>query len=146
MIKDISWKEILPFWELLHPGRDQKKFVKMSLKKEAKWNVPEEKLNINFFGEFNNNILCGVYSTHMTPNNLLRSRGIVVLPEYRKQGIATRLAKQAIIKNKLFKCDGVWAYPRIGSSLNAHLQAGYKQVSDLHETRYGTNCFVLYKK
>ena len=143
MIKDITWEEILPFWELLHPSRHQKKFAKMTFKRELKWDVPEENLNINFFGEFNNNILCGVYSTHMTPNNLLRSRGIVVLSEYRKQGIATRLAKQAIKNCNLLNCDGVWAYPRVGSSLNAHLQAGYKQVSDLHESRYGTNCYVL---
>ena len=143
MIKDITWEEILPFWELLHPGRNQKKFAKMTFKRELKWDVPEENLNINFFGDFNNNIICGVYSTHMTPNNLLRSRGIVVLSEYRKQGIATRLAKQAIKNCNLLNCDGVWAYPRVGSSLNAHLQAGYKQVSDLHESRYGTNCYVL---
>ena len=151
VIDYISWKDILPFWELLHPCRDHKKFVKMSLKREAEWDVAEDKwdvaednLNISFFGVYINDKLCGVYSTHMTPNNLLRSRGLVVLPKYRKQGIATILAKHAIVEAKILKCKGIWAYPRVGSSLNAHLRAGYKQVTKLHETRYGTNCYVLY--
>ena len=72
----------------------------------------------------------------------LIGKGIRGVAAFGKQGSKT-IAKQAIKNCNLLNCDGVWAYPRVGSSLNAHLQAGYKQVSDLHQSRYGINCYVL---
>ena len=49
-----------------------------------------------FWGAFHNDKLVGVNSGHMTLGRLYRSRGLVVLPEYRKKQIAQKLLMKTI--------------------------------------------------
>lgn len=137
-IKKITWEEILPLWEKLHPNRKHSKYSKMVYDKQIKFNIPENELDINFFGAFIKDKLCGVNSSHLTPNNLYRSRGLYVLPEFRNKGIGQTLLETTIKNVNL----NIWSYPR-KEALPVYLRSGYIKTTDWEIGGYGTNCYVL---
>ena len=93
----------------------------------------------------------GVNSGHLTPNDKgtkeplwYRSRGLFVLPEWRKKGLG-QLLLQRTIKEAIDKgCSHIWSYPN-ESAISVYLNVGFTQESDFQEAEYGQNCYVLCK-
>jgi GNAT superfamily N-acetyltransferase len=143
-ILEITFEEILTMWEFLYPNRNHKMYVKMVYKdKNAKWTLSEDQLNITFLGKYVKNKLCGVNSLHLTPNNIYRSRGLYVLPEYRRKGFGESLLKHTIQKSKDYGGDGIWSYPR-NTALSVYTNAGFIKDSEFENGEWGVNCYVNY--
>jgi len=93
----------------------------------------------------------GVNSGHLTPNDKgtkeplwYRSRGLFVLPEWRKKGLG-QLLLQRTIKEAIDKgCSHIWSYPN-ESAISVYLNVGFTQESDFQEAEFGQNCYVLCK-
>jgi GNAT superfamily N-acetyltransferase len=141
----IEFEDILPLWELLHPGRKHQKFSHMIYKdKSSKWTLSEDELNITFFGFYIKDKLCGVNSLHLTPNNLYRSRGLYVLPEYRCKGFGKLLLEQAIQTAKNLGGDGIWSYPK-DTAMSVYTNVGFIKDSEFEKADWGMNCYVFRK-
>jgi len=141
----VEFEDTLPLLELLHPGREHKKYAKMVYKdKSAKWTLSENELNITFFGAYINDKLCGVNSLHRTPNNLYRSRGLYVLSEYRCNGFGKLLLEEAIQTAKNLGGSGIWSYPK-DTALSVYTNAGFTKESEFEQADWGVNCYVLCK-
>ena len=84
-VKKIEWKDVLPIWKN-HLWKDRKSKIKPTngLNPSGYYDVQIEYYIPTFFGVFNNNNLIGVNSGHATSKYNYRSRGIYILPEYRK--------------------------------------------------------------
>jgi len=142
-IRTIEFEDILPLWELLHPGREHKKYVKMVYKnKSAKWTLSENELNITFFGAYVNDKLCGTLSVYLTPNNLYRVRSFYVLSEYRRKGFGKLLLEQTIQTAKDLGGNGVWGYPN-NIALPLYIRAGFTKESEFEQADWGVNCYVF---
>ena len=153
-IHQITYEEILPMWELLHPGREHIKLSGMDfLKGATDWRqllldkykveaLPDDKMGLVFFGAFVNNNLCGVNSFHLAPQNSVRSRGLFVLPEYRNKGIGQTLLN--FVLKQPFDMKFIWSYPN-KKALSVYLKAGFIKVSKFEKAEFGQNCYVIYR-
>jgi len=93
----------------------------------------------------------GVNSGHLTPNDKgtkeplwYRSRGLFVLPEWRKKGLGQLLLQRTIEEAMSKGCSHIWSYPN-ESAISVYLSVGFTQESDFQEAEYGQNCYVLCK-
>ncbi len=93
----------------------------------------------------------GVNSGHLTPNDKgtkeplwYRSRGLFVLPEWRKKGLGQLLLQRTIEEAIDKGCSHIWSYPN-ESAISVYLNVGFTQESDFQEAEYGQNCYVLCK-
>ena len=96
-----------------------------------------------FFAVFQRQEIIGVNSGHRTKDNIYRSRGIWVRPEYRKKGISKMLfdetEKQAIKEG----CNMIWSIPR-KSALPAYTKFGFETVGNFFDEgmEFGPNIYV----
>ena len=96
-----------------------------------------------FFAVFQSQEIIGVNSGHRTKDNIYRSRGIWVRPEYRKKGISKMLfdetEKQAIKEG----CNMIWSIPR-KSALPAYTKFGFETVGNFFDEgmEFGPNIYV----
>ena len=93
----------------------------------------------------------GVNSGHLTPNDKgtkeplwYRSRGLFVLPEWRKKGLGQLLLQRTIEEAIDKGCSHIWSYPN-ESAISVYLNVGFTQESDFQEAEYGQNCYVICK-
>ena len=84
---------------------------------------------ITYFALFHDNKIVGVNSGHTTPDNLYRSRGLWVDPEYRGKGFGVALLEASITKAIELGCEGVWSFPR-DTSAKTYEAAGFAITSD----------------
>lgn len=96
-----------------------------------------------FFAAYDNEKLIGVNSGHRTADNLYRSRGLWVDPNYRKQGIAQLLFGSTETQARLEGCDAVWSIPR-KTALPAYQRFGFETVGDFFGTETSeANIYVI---
>lgn len=96
-----------------------------------------------FLGIFDGIDLIAVNSCHKTTDFSMRSRGIHVNPNYRKQGIAGLLFKETFKIAQQQKCSNVWSIPR-QSSLETYLKYGFVVFGDkIEDLEFGPNYWVL---
>ena len=94
-----------------------------------------------FLGIFVNGKCVGVNSLHCT-GETWRSRGLIVLPEYRGSGLGRRLLEETIRRSN----GKVWSIPK-KTALQTYLSSGFKQTSDFFETETSEeNCYVRINK
>jgi GNAT superfamily N-acetyltransferase len=94
-----------------------------------------------FYGFESNGIIVGVNSVHRV-DNTIRSRGLWVNPEFRKQGIGEKLLRYGI---QIADEKMIWSYPR-EEAIRVYLNAGFEicseKIIDLvdHKSNYYVKC------
>lgn len=143
-IKIITFDEILPLWrELWYPKRDiQKRSGRLLITGFDRSIITNDDIKVTYFGAELDNKIVGVNSGY-SPNGFgYRSRGLYVLPEYRRRGIAQELLQsteeQAHRENKPL----LWSMPR-RTALKAYKKFGFKVMSKFFKGEYGENCFAV---
>lgn len=132
-IKKITWDQILPIWKKylpsmsLEPTSAMCLFLSTGTPLSKSWGNPVYDLKNmeftpTFWGAFHNDKLVGVNSGHMTLGRLYRSRGLVVLPEYRKKQIAQKLLMKTIAQAIHEKAIVCWSYPKMSAEKVYHTQ------------------------
>ena len=97
-----------------------------------------------FWGAYLDNKLVGVNSGHKTTDELYRSRGIWVDPEYRKRGVAQMLFLMTAHQAKVEGCEMLWSIPR-KTALPAYTKFGFETVGDYIVTETSeANIYVSY--
>lgn len=144
-LKQITFSEIKYIW-LNYLWLDRKSPIKPTngLLLGGGWIKDIESNTPTFWGIFDNDKLIGVNSGHKAENNMYRSRGIYVFPEYRGQGIAQKLLKATEEQAKKENCSKIWSMPR-ESSLKTYLKFGFKLYSDNQAVgmEFGPNYYVI---
>ena len=132
-IKKITWDQILPIWKKylpsmsLEPTSAMCLFLSTGTPLSKSWGNPVYDLKNmeftpTFWGAFHNDKLVGVNSGHMTLGRLYRSRGLVVLPEYRKKHIAQKLLMKTIAQATHERAVACWSYPKTSAEKVYHTQ------------------------
>jgi len=127
MIREITYEECLPLWQLLWAGRVSPIEPTSAMAFPHDVNVREYTNDIGtptFLGYFDGAILVGVNSYHKV-DNFYRSRGLYVLGSHRKQGIGEALLRATIERNN----RPVWSYPKM-EALSVYLKAGFTETGD----------------
>jgi GNAT superfamily N-acetyltransferase len=146
MIKEINFDTIKQIWEQsLWPGRTNITPLSNLRYKDIPNVSISHHYTATFFAYHINNKIVGVNSGHSSSRIHYRSRGLWVDPNYRQQGIGSKLLihtiEQAKKENKFF----CWSLPR-KNSLSAYINAGFEQTSDFFETETSEfNCYVIKK-
>ena len=142
MIREITYEECLPLWQLLWAGRVS------PIEPTSAMVIPFDPLKREyttkigtpvFLGYFDNDILVGVNSYHKI-GNFYRSRGLYVLGSHRKQGIGEALLRET----KSRAAGPVWSYPKM-EALSVYLKAGFVEISNpiYDEVEGKTNVYVF---
>jgi len=151
VINKITYEDIYEYWKLLWDYKFlPKSGVILFNLNERNGSIHEnEDIEVSFFGAFINDKIVGVNSGFCPDSNQYRSRGLYVLPEYRRQGIAYELLKATEAQGKKEGKFLLWSVPR-QSALSVYLKYGFKQASNFFEADWGipdfvkmNHCFVI---
>jgi GNAT superfamily N-acetyltransferase len=82
-----------------------------------------------FFGYYINDDLVGVNSGHGCSDNMYRSRGLWVDPDYRGKGIGKQLLIATINQAKLEDATMIWSFPK-HTSWKTYNSVGFELASD----------------
>ena len=122
-IKKITWEQTRDMWKMHMPNMSIEPTSAMTCPSSITLNDNYEQQEIDtydlqnqnftptFWGAFDNDVLVGVNSGHMTLYNLYRSRGLYVEKEYRGYAIGQKLLLKTISQGYFEKAIGVWSYP-----------------------------------
>ena len=143
-ILKIKWEEVVPLWrQLWYPKDDiQKRSGRLLLFGFDRSIITDDSIEVTYFGADIDGKIVGVNSGFSPKPFEYRSRGLYVLPEYRKQGIAQELFQATENEGKKGEYMTLWSIPR-KSALPAYLKFGFKLLSDFHNGEFGQNCFVM---
>jgi len=130
--KQISYEEILPYWNVL--WKDRERMIQYSAMKMQSGYDPEIKNNYKWRGysaisESHNNKIIGVNAGHKTGPREYRTRGLWVSQDFRGQGVAQLLFEQLEKQAKNEMCRWLWSYPRL-AALPAYQHAGYEPYGE----------------
>lgn len=126
MIREITYQECLPLWQLLWAGRVSP--IEPTSAMAIPFDPQEREYSDDigtpiFLGYFDGEDLVGVNSYHRV-NNFYRSRGLYVKGSHRRQGIAQKLLAETIER-----CPtGVWSYPKV-EAVSVYLAVGFMEIS-----------------
>jgi GNAT superfamily N-acetyltransferase len=143
-IRKITFEEVLSFWKQLWcPKNDiQKRSGTLLLFGFDKNIITDDNIEVTYFGVSINNKIVGVNSGFSPRPFEYRSRGLYVLPKYRKQGISQKLLRATEDEGKKKGYIILWSMPR-KSALSAYLKFGFKILSEFYDGEFGKNCFVM---
>jgi GNAT superfamily N-acetyltransferase len=132
MIRQISWQEILPVWQIkLWPKRaDIKTHSAMCFLQG--YDMSNYSNPATFFGLYKDGNLVAVNSGHGTACGY-RSRGLWVDEEYRGQGLGKKLLLATIDQARREGHAMVWSLPR-QTSWPVYASVGFQLASDWHAT------------
>jgi len=86
--------------------------------------------------------IIAVNSCHKSSDDEMRSRGLWVKPEYRKQGITYKLFEAIFNEALLQQCKFVWSIPR-KTAFAAYQANGFIKTSNWFKTETSNaNCYV----
>lgn len=143
MIREISWEKIYPIWTTyLWPARhDVKTMSSMTLSREYNIKIYKE-FKPTFWGYYSGDLLIGVNSGHSVYSHEFRSRGLFVVSDYRRQGIATALLKTCIQHAFATGHTVCWSFPNI-KSIQTYFNAGFSLEYDIiYDADFGQNQYV----
>ena len=101
-----------------------------------------EKYKPSFFVFDIDEEVVAVNSCHKSGDDEMRSRGLWVKPEYRRQGITRKLFDAIFDEALSQQCKYVWSLPR-KTALAAYEASGFVKISDWLETETSeANCYV----
>jgi GNAT superfamily N-acetyltransferase len=84
------------------------------------YDLQNQNFTPTFWGAFDDDIIVGVNSGHMTLYNLYRSRGLYVKEKYRGKGIGQKLLLKTISQGYFENAIGVWSYPNRKAWMTYH--------------------------
>ena len=120
----LSYKEIFFYWKnFLWVDRNTPIWPESKMTIDRKFSDDIEKPT--FYGLESNGIVIGVNSVHRV-DNTIRSRGLWVNPEFRKQGLGEKLLRHGI---QLADGKLIWSYPR-EEAIRVYLNAGFEICSE----------------
>ena len=142
-VKRITFDEITPFWNILWPNMHLERKA-CSLLFGGYDSTIKTNSNIVplYFGVEIDGKIVGVNSCNAVNDIQYRSRGLYVLPEYRRRGIAQMLFNAVYEQGKKERRLVLWSMPR-KPALSVYLNFGFKVVSDFVKHAYGYNCYVI---
>lgn len=130
MIKKISWNEIFVIWNTeLWPNRKSKIEANSAMCYLDGIDIKNMYTSPTFFGYVKNGKILGVNSGHKCYDDNYRSRGLWVDPNYRNQGIGTKLLLATIEQAEKENANFIWSFPRY-SSWNTYKNAGFRLTSE----------------
>jgi len=157
MIREITFEEIKPLWELLWPGRDDIAAMStLTHEGDDVWEDTDmsiyEKYSPIFFGIFTDdtNELVAVNSCHPTSETRMRSRGLYVKIGYGGKGLGQFILQHTIDYSRNNNFEVLWSLPR-EKAIKTYNAVGFEIVGELHEgetwpssgvMQYGTNYYV----
>lgn len=142
-MKHITFEETVPYWKMLWENCTiRPKSGILLLDGFDKMMNDNEEIIPTFFGVFRDDRIVGVNSGYSPAAFQYRSRGLYVLPEYRRQGIAKELLKASEDQGRKENKNLLWSMPR-REALPVYLKFGFKSVSNFFKGRFGENCFVI---
>lgn len=149
LIKNIEFTDILPIWEKeLWPNRNSaiETHSAMLWPPEKGISAKTFKYTAHFLGYYIKDQLVGVNSCHRTDTRIMRSRGLWVNPDYRKQQIATKLLKRTIDYANLYDCLTLWTMPRI-TALSVYTGIGFEIYGNeiTEDVEFGPNIYAYLK-
>ena len=146
MIKEISWQEILPIWQnKLWPGRTSPVETNSAMKLLTGHDMYNMSTTSTFFGYIVDNQIVGVNSGHGCSDNTYRSRGLWVDPNYRNQGIGTKLLVATHEQGLAEGYSTTWSYPRL-TSWTTYQRAGFELVGEWSASETSdSNAFAIIK-
>lgn len=103
-----------------------------------------EPRNVEFLALYSKDIIIGVNSFYLDPQNFVRSRGLYVFPEYRKLGAGVRLLDYISDYFKQTDSHLCWSIPRV-SALPTYQKARFVPLPqfDIHKFEFGPNCYAF---
>ena len=139
----LTFEEILPFWkQLWYPKVDiQKRSGRLLLFGFDQSIITDNSIKVTYFGAEVDGEIVGVNSGYFHRLEY-RSRGLYVLPEYRRRGIAQELLKATQDKGYEERAITLWSLPR-RRALPVYKKFGFKILSKFFDGEYGINCFVI---
>ena len=147
MIKEITWEEIFPIWsQKLWPVRTSPIQTHSAMRFMGDYDMENKETKATFLGYFLDNKLVGVNSGHGCKEIPVyglnyRSRGLFVLPDYRKKGIGTALLEATKSQAREEGYKTVWSYPKI-SSWDTYNRAGFSLATSWHLSETGMNAYA----
>jgi GNAT superfamily N-acetyltransferase len=97
IVEEITFDQIFPLWKQLWPQR-QTPIEPVSWMKYKGGYYEIKPIDPKFYGLISGNKLVGCNSLHILPDGAVRSRGLYVLPEYRKHRFGTQLLGTSMIR------------------------------------------------
>lgn len=138
-IKKITWEQTRDIWEKHLPNMTLEPTSAMTCPKSLEYksvgnekhleqtdtyDLQNQNFTPTFWGAFDDDIIVGVNSGHMTLYNLYRSRGLYVKEKYRGKGIGQKLLLKTISQGYFENAIGVWSYPNRKAWMTYH-NAGF---------------------
>jgi GNAT superfamily N-acetyltransferase len=146
MILKTDFETILTIWKNdLWPSRSSMIESHSAMLLDGTYDLKNYVYKPNFFVYMVDGKIAGCNSGHKCCDNTYRSRGLFVYPEYRKQGIGTKLLTQTIQQGLYEDCITIWSYPRY-ESWSTYESANFKLVSDWAKSETGDNAYCIYSK
>jgi GNAT superfamily N-acetyltransferase len=143
MLKLIDFETIYPIWKNnLWPNRTSDITSNSAMVYLGGYDIKNMYCEPTFLAFYLDNKIVGVNSGHICADNSFRSRGLYVFPEYRKQGIGTKLLFKVIDLAKENSCSFVWSYPKL-ESWTTYQQAGFKLSSEWENSELGLNAYCI---
>jgi GNAT superfamily N-acetyltransferase len=143
LIKQIAFEEIKSIWkEHLWPAREEILPMSNMRYKDIPYTSISKRYTPSFFAYIVDDEIAGVNSGHCSSRFHYRSRGLYVFPEYRKQGIGTKLLEHVCNLGRDAGMVYCWSLPR-RSALKTYINAGFEQTSGFSPTDTNEeNCHV----
>jgi GNAT superfamily N-acetyltransferase len=144
MIIEIDFDTIYPIWkQFLWPERISKIESNSAMNYLGGYALQNLDTKPTFFAYVIKDEIVGVNSGHLCLDKSYRSRGLYVSPNYRKQGIGTKLLLASIIQAEKENAKFVWSYPKL-TAHKTYLSAGFTITSDWEQSELGQNAYCFY--
>lgn len=143
MIKEISFEDVKPFWNLLWSNlRLDERSGRQLLDGFDENIITNDQIKVTYLGFETDGKIVGVNSGFSPKLWVYRSRGLFVHPNYRKRGISQELLQATENQGKLEGAKMIWSMPR-RPALPAYKKFGFKVVSEFKKGMFGENCYAM---
>jgi GNAT superfamily N-acetyltransferase len=144
-IKEISFDEILPYWQLLWANRKSPIEPMNGMLFRSGYDLQLASKYVPYFiAIVIENKIVGVNSFFQTDLESFRSRGLYVLPEYRNQMLGQILLNETVLMAKDKKAKSIWSFPR-QSAVSTYQKVGFELVGSWIEegVEFGPNIYAI---
>lgn len=133
-VDKITYKEISVYWKLLwsYPFRPRSAVRLLNWKDKDLSLISNDSIKVTFLGAFKDGKIVGVNSGFCPCDDQYRSRGLYVLPEYRRCGIGYELLRATEDQGRKEGKTLLWTVPR-DTAWSAYKRYGFKRVSEFFQ-------------